>query len=61
MYLGATRLEEAAIGRTSEPSSRATRVQTGDWAQRTKRLITVNQQPSGTNTITVFKGVLQPG
>ncbi|KER27255.1 hypothetical protein T265_05659 [Opisthorchis viverrini] len=61
MYLGATRLEEAAIGRTSEPGSRAARGQTGDWAQRTKRLITVSQQPSGTNTITVFKGVLQPG
>ncbi|KAA3676013.1 uncharacterized protein DEA37_0013311, partial [Paragonimus westermani] len=65
IYLGASRLEESTlehiVAETNQQTPRTGQTQTTDNDQRLKRWITVVQQPSGGNTITVFKGLLQPG
>ncbi|KAF7231802.1 hypothetical protein EG68_09130 [Paragonimus skrjabini miyazakii] len=65
IYLGASRLEESTLGHgvseMNQQTPRTGRTQTMDSDQRQKRWVTVVQQPSGASTVTVFKGLLQPG
>ncbi|TPP57627.1 hypothetical protein FGIG_03938 [Fasciola gigantica] len=65
MYLGASKNDELQLKKSSGredsrlPQAFRTRILDGDT--KAARFITVIQQPSGGNTVTVFKGYLQPG
>ncbi|CAL8068461.1 unnamed protein product [Calicophoron daubneyi] len=62
MYLGASRIEEASLLKSEDIyDSSGLRNQAIAEAQRVSRMITAVQQPSGGNTVTVFKGNLKPG
>ncbi|VDP80442.1 unnamed protein product [Echinostoma caproni] len=65
MYLGASKFDSEQLKKSSSKSdsqlSRNPRSHMFDGDTKTARLITVIQQPNGGNTITVFKGHLQPG
>lgn len=65
MYLGATKHEEVHLKKsncgTESQISQPFRARVLDGDTVATRYITVVQQPNGGNTVTVFKGYLQPG